>query len=286
MKWAPGCQFLFLVGISLAFGWRVLSQVFGLAAGNEAYTHILLILPLSAGMIFLVLLRQRPVLQTALVPGSLLLAASLAGAVASFAMGWPADLRLAVAMFAMVTWWLGSAVLCFGIRAAKSILFPLCFLYWLIPIPDGGLQQIIHLLQHASAFATRVLFIVSGMPVTQDGTLLSLPAFDIEVAPECSSIRSSMVLVITTMFLAHLFLRSRWRKGLVIAAAIPLAAAKNGLRIFTIAQLGMRDPSYFDGNLHHRGGVVFFGIAVLVTISLVWLLRKTESGAPHSLQAL
>jgi exosortase len=128
------------------------------------------------------------------------------------------------------------------------------------------------------AFAARLLFFVAGVPVTQDGILLSIPGLDIEVARECSSIRSSLMLVITTMVLGHLFLGSWWRKGLLILAAVPLAVLKNGFRIFTIAELGTRvDPGFFDGNLHHRGGIIFFAISLAVMGALLWVLRRTEN---------
>jgi exosortase/archaeosortase family protein len=85
------------------------------------------------------------------------------------------------------------------------------------------------------------------------------------------------MLVVTTMVFAHLFLRSWWRKVLLVAAAIPLSVAKNGLRIFTIAELGTRvDPGFLDGKLHHNGGILFFGIAVVAVGALLWVLRRTE----------
>ena len=190
----------------------------------------------------------------------------------------PPDLRLSLSMIAVVTWWIGSVVLCFGIRAFHAFMFPLCFLYLLVPLPTFALDQATHFLQLQSALAARVLFMVAGVPVTQDGIMLSIPALDIEVARECSSIRSSAMLVITTMVLAHLFLHSNWRKGLLIAAAIPIAAMKNGLRIFVISQLGTRvDPGFFDGDLHHRGGVIFFAISLVVMTVLLWGLRRTEN---------
>jgi exosortase/archaeosortase family protein len=71
--------------------------------------------------------------------------------------------------------------------------------------------------------------------------MLSIPGLEIEVARECSSIRSSLMLFVTAMVLAHLFLRSWWRKALVAAAVIPLSVAKNGLRIFTIVELFERE---------------------------------------------
>lgn len=113
--------------------------------------------------------------------------------------------------------------------------------------------------------------------------MLSIPNLDIEVAKECSSIRSSLLLAVTTLVLAHLFLRTWWRKVLLVAAAIPLSVAKNGVRIFTIAELGTRvDPGFLDGKLHHQGGILFYGLAVVAVATLLWVLRRTEFPIPRN----
>jgi exosortase/archaeosortase family protein len=83
------------------------------------------------------------------------------------------------------------------------------------------------------------------------------------------------------MVLADLFLRSWWRKALLIGVAVPLSVAKNGFRIFTIAELGTRvDPGFLDGRLHHQGGIVFFSLSVVVVGALLWILRRTEFPRP------
>lgn len=102
-----------------------------------------------------------------------------------------------------------------------------------------------------------------------------------EVAPECSSIRSSLFLVVTTMVLAYLFLRSFWRRALVIAVAIPLSVAKNGLRIFVLGVLATRvDPSFMMGRLHRQGGIIYFLIALATIFLLLWILHRGEEKQP------
>ena len=281
--------FAFLCAVSIVFWWHSLVVTLELALANDAYTHILLILPLSAALIYLdskhmdskapdsKALRIRP--QPSPSIGAALLALALViGGYARWGMGaTPGDVRLSLAMFALVMWWLASVLLCFGARTFHSFLFPLCFLFLMVPIPDFALSRIIEFLQQQSALAARIMFRAARVPVTQDGIMLSIPNLDIEVSLECSSIRSSLMLVVTTMVFAHLFLRSWWRKVLLVAAAIPLSVAKNGLRIFTIAELGTRvDPGFLDGKLHHNGGILFFGIAVVAVGALLWVLRRTE----------
>jgi exosortase len=278
----PRTQFLpfaFLCALSIAFWLHPLVGTFRLALANDAYTHILLILPLSAALIHLDAKALRIDSQPSPRMGAALLAlALLTGGYSRWGMAAaPDDVRLSLGMLALVIWWIASVLLCFGTRTFSWFLFPLCFLFLMVPIPEFALSGIVEFLQYQSALAARILFRVVGVPVTQDGIILSIPNLDIEVARECSSIRSSLMLVVTTLVLAHLFLRSGWRKVLLVAAAIPLSVAKNGLRIFTIVELGTRvDPGFLNGKLHHHGGIVFFGVSVVAVSALLWVLHRTE----------
>jgi exosortase len=275
-----GFVFSLLLLLSFALWWHPLANTLTLALRSDEYTHILLILPISCVLIYLTPAELPAVPRKAVGIGSVLLALALliAWFARFWANGWPEDVRLSLSMFALVTWWIASIIFCFGARTLQALLFPLCFLLFIVPLPGFALDEIVSFLQHQSAFAARLLFFVAGVPVTHDGILLSIPGLDIEVARECSSIRSSLMLVITTMVLGHLFLGSWWRKGLLILAAVPLAVLKNGFRIFTIAELGTRvDPGFFDGNLHHSGGIIFFAISLVVIAALLWGLRRTEN---------
>lgn len=280
----PVRAFVFLCALSILSWWHPLITTLRLALADDAYTYILLILPLSVALIYFdSKLQDSKALQIEPQPSprigvSLLAIAFLIGGCArwGFAAA-PGDVRLSLGMLALVTWWMGSILLCFGAKTFQSFLFPLCFLFLLVPIPGFAMQWIVEFLQQKSALAARIMFRAARVPVAQDGIILSIPGLDIEVARECSSIRSSEMLVVTTMVLAHLFLRSWWRKVLLVAAAIPLSVAKNGLRIFTIAELGTRvDPGFLYGKLHHNGGFIFLGIGVGVVVVLLWILRRTE----------
>lgn len=236
--------FAFLYAVSILFCWHPLVVTLGLALTDDAYTHILLILPLSVALIYFDSKHQASkALHIELKPtpriGVYLLAiALLLGSYARWGMAAaPGDIRLSLSMFALVTWWIGSILISFGARTFQSFLFPLCFLFLLVPIPEFALRWIVESLQQQSAVMARITFQAVGVPVTQDGIILSIPGLNVEVARECSSIRSSEMLVVTTMVLAHLFLRSWWRKVLLVVAAIPISVVKNGLRIFTIAEL-------------------------------------------------
>jgi exosortase len=271
--------FACLCAVSIAFWWHLLVATFRLALANDAYTHILLILPLSAALIYLDSKAQRIHFERSPRIGVALLFVSFgAGCYARWGMAATPELpRLSLGMFALVVWWIAGVLLCFGTETFRSFLFPLCFLFLIVPIPEFALDRIVEFLQEQSAVTARLMFRTIGVPATRDGIVVSIPGLDIEVAQECSSIRSSLMLVVTTLVLAHLFLRSWWRKALLIAAAIPLSVAKNGFRIFTIAELGTRvDRAFLTGKLHHHGGIVFLGLSVVAVGVLLWILRRTE----------
>jgi exosortase len=291
IKRAPKAAFLLLCAISVIVAWHPLRETLWLATHEDEYTHLLLILPAVAALIWLKSGKERRsssasspsgskrwLMAPGLSAGTILLCGSLLlAAFARWRVVLPPDQQLTANMLALVTWWAGSFVLCFGTRASRALLFPLGFLFLLVPLPRFLLDEIVAWLQQASAFTAHCMFSVARVPVTQNGVLLDIPGLTVEVAKECSSIRSSSLLLVTTMILAQLLLRTWWRKWLAIAVAIPVSVAKNGLRIFTIAMLGTRvDESYLTGKLHHQGGIVFFSIGLACMFFVLWILHRNE----------
>lgn len=268
-----------LLAGSIALWWRPLALTFGLAVSSDAHTHILLILPLSIALIYVDIKRSQPSIESGRWMGVILLSAAL---LLRALTGWniwqlfPGS-TLSLDMFALVLCWIGSVIVSLGVQVFRGLLFPLCFLFLIVPAPEHVLSWIVEFLQHQSAVAAEILFRVARVPVTRDGVFLSIPDLDIEVARECSSIRSSTMLVVITLILAHLFLRSWWRQTILVLLAIPLSIAKNAVRIFSIAELGTRvDPGYLNGRLHHSGGIVFLAGALIAIVALLWVLRKGD----------
>ncbi len=278
-KWSPIFRFSVLVAISLPIWWTPLVSSFALALRDDQYTHLLLILPISVSLIYLEFKSSESLAESWSSLGLTLLAVAVVATVVARLRIFPLhrDQQLSLNMLALVVWWIGAFVVSFGTRAFRRALFPLCFLFWMVPFPGFLLNPIVRLLQEGSVVSGHLLFAAVGVPVTRDGIQLTIPGLTVEVARECSSIRSSLMLVVTTMVLAQMSLRSAWRKALVIAVAIPLSVAKNGLRIFVLAMLTTRvDRSFITGRLHHQGGIIYFLIALAVIILLIWIAHRAE----------
>jgi len=115
----------------------------------------------------------------------------------------------------------------------------------------------------------------------RQGFVFRLPVMSIEVARECSGIRSSLALVILALLVAHFAFRPLWKKLAFVAAGLCMMLIKNGIRIATLTLLANYvNPSFLNGSLHHQGGIVFFLIGLALLLPVYWALRKGETPTP------
>lgn len=166
----------------------------------------------------------------------------------------------------------------FGRAAAKRSWFPFAFAAFAIPLPAAILDKIVYGLQLGSAQVAAALFDWSGVPVLRNGFVFQLPSFSIEVASECSGIRSSIALLILAVLIAHFSFKAFWKKFAFVLAGLLMMLVKNGVRIATLTVLAQYvDRDFLFGRLHHDGGVVFFLLGMALLLPVYWLLRKGES---------
>src|SRR5437867_1593926 len=271
--------FALFVGLTLVAFCAPLTTLIRLALQQEHYSHILLVPILSASLFFL---RRRRIFSHVTTDWRIGIGLLCVGAlVYYFGNGSSAALsendRLSIVMFSVVVIWVGGFVLCYGLHALRNGLFPALFLVLMIPIPDFLLSRTIFWLQVGSAEVSYAVFELTGVPVLRSGFIFSLPGLTIEVAKECSGIRSSLALLIISLLAGHLFLRSAWRKIVLILAALPLLIVKNGIRIVTLSLLSVYvDPGFLTGNLHRDGGTFFFLLALVMLAPLLRLLERSE----------
>jgi exosortase len=190
------------------------------------------------------------------------------------------SLSLLVAAILLI--WTAGLLAFYGRRVVLSALFPVCFLVLIVPLPPVLLDRIVLALQEGSAEISFVLFKLIGMPVLRDGLKFSLPGVVIEIAEQCSGIHSSMSLLIASILVGYVFLRSGWKRFLLSLLTVPIVIFKNAVRIVTISWFGVNvDQGFFHGKLHHQGGLPFSLLALAIMGSLLFLLRRTETRAPQ-----
>lgn len=188
------------------------------------------------------------------------------------------SLQLSASILALILLWVSGFSLLFGRAALKAARFPFLFLLLMVPIPTFALDRMIHLLQEGSAWITEVMFDLVGVPALREGLVFHLAKVNIEIAKECSGIRSSMALFILALLVAHFELKNLKNKVVFIIFGLFMMILKNGMRIAALTLLAVYvDPDFLFGRLHHQGGVIFFVLTLLLLLPLLIYLRRSES---------
>lgn len=180
-------------------------------------------------------------------------------------------------------------ILTFAALVGWSALFryviPLMLLYLAIPLPPAADDALNHLLQHGSSWWAAHFFSMLGIPVYRDGLHLILPGLNLFVAESCSGIRSTLALFLAAAAGGCFLLHRTWHRLLILSLVIPIGMLRNALRITTLGWLALYvDPAYLQGQLHLRGGPLFFIISLIPLWGVfVWLHRREhrQSGRIH-----
>lgn len=274
-------RFALASGLLLALASPLL-VVWARFANGDSLASYVLIIPLIAGFLAW---RDRSELEKRRVPAPR--TAWLLGAVALVLFGcslwaWktqsrPEEGALSLGILALVAAWNAVAFGTLGRRFMAGLAFPAAFLVFMAPLPPTVVDLVESGLQHASAEVAAWLFPLVGVPFFRTGLWFQLPTITLEVAPECSGIRSTLVLFITSLVAGHLVLEKTWQKAAFAALVVPLGIARNAFRIAVIGWLCTKHgPEMIDSPIHHRGGPVFFALSLLPLFALLFVFRRAN----------
>jgi len=249
------------------------------AVGSNLDSHIVLV-PFIAAYL-LCLQRGRPSTRYVTSIGGTVSMGGIGIVAVAVAIKWHGSLStndgLALMALAFVSFVAAGGFLFFGSKWMASNAFPVAFLIFMVPLPEAAVNRLENASALASADAAALFFNLIGTPVARQGTVLELPGIVLQVAQVCSGIRSSWVLFITGLLASHLFLRTRWRKTVLVAFMIPLGILRNGFRIAVVGLLCVHvGPHMIDSVIHRRGGPFFFALSLVPLFLLLWWLRRQE----------
>ncbi len=272
-RWLTG-----LAVVAAAFALPMVELV-RFAASSHLYSHILL-MPVVCGYLVWLKRENLPATDT---PAWSWAVAPFAAAAVLLGLRWQAgtalvaDDALALTTGAFVCGVWGVSLLTLGRATARALAFPLGMLVFLAPMPVAVRDGVEVFLQHASADVAELLFRLTGLTVLRMGLIFELPNVTLEVAPECSGIRSTLVLFITSLLASHLLLRTGWKRALLVAVVIPLGIARNAFRIWVLAELCVRvGPEMLHSPIHNQGGPIFFAASLVPLLGLLALLWRSE----------
>jgi exosortase len=264
---------LVLGGIAVLYR-DVVQELVRVWSTDTNYSHGFLIPPIAA---FLAWERREPFIAAParpalaglmIVGGSALLAALGGGAF--------------MARISLVAALAGAVIAVFGWSRFRTVAFPLAILLLMIPLPAPVFERLESPLQIATSVFSEAMIRAVGIPVLRDGNLLSLGNVTLEVARECSGIRTTISLVVLGLAFGYSADVRRWPRLLVLGLTVPVVILTNGLRVAaTAVSAHYYGREAATGFLHDLYGWLAFA-AAFATLMLVHrlLVRVAETRRP------
>lgn len=260
---------LFLAVTAVAFR-SPLTALIKLSLNDERYSYVSLIPVITLG---LVLLRRKAIFfapQYCPAFGIPLMALS------TLLTSKNKDLSATVCGIVLI--WIAGFVLFFGLHTVIVASFPLGLLFLMIPIPVPAINHFVSALQYSSAYMSGLLFKVMRVPAFRQGLIISLPGFDIEIAEQCSGIRSSIALILASSLAGYVFLHDALNRFFLTFITVPVVIFKNAVRIVSLSSLALYvNQGFLFGNLHRYGGLCFSLLDLVIVVPLILRLHKSEA---------
>ena len=234
----------------------------------DTYSHILLILPILAWLVWIRRDEVARVEAQGWWPGFL---CCLLGLAICF-VGRSADINL-IAQLGVIVAFQGATFGIVGLRVGLILAFPLAYMFFLVPFGD----EIIPPLQYVTAEMATALTRFSGVETVADGIHIDTPAGLFIVAEECSGVKFLVAMVALGVLVAYSCFASWKRRILFLLACVIVPIVANGIRawatIFIAQYVGAEAAGSFD---HIVYGWFFFGIVIALVLGVAWRWFERE----------
>ncbi len=161
----------------------------------------------------------------------------------------------------------GALLMLRGVRTVAALAFPLFLLVFMVPIPAIVFTRITFPLQLLASRVAEVALGVLDIPVLRDGNILELPSQRLSVVEACSGIRSLLSLSFLSLIYAYFFDRKVWMRGVLLAAAVPIAITANAARVTLTGIISEYKREWAEGFFHLAEGWVIFLVAMLIMVA-------------------
>lgn len=232
----------------------------GTWTNSESFAHGFLIAPIALWLTW----RQREVLRRLSPRPSPVWATGLTAAALLWLLGHLAAVH-AVTQLAVVAMLMTAIPLLLGKEVARQIAFPIGFLFFMVPLGEFMVPQLMAWTADVTVAAVRLF----GVPVYREGMQFVIPTGTWSVIEACSGVRYVVVSLMVGVLFAYLNYRLLTKRLLFVAAAIAVALVANWLRAIFIVMLGhLSENRLGTGDDHVVYGWVVYG---LVIFGIFWV---------------
>jgi exosortase B len=166
-----------------------------------------------------------------------------------------------------------------GVRALKTLWFPIVFLVFMIPLPGSWVDATTGTLKQWVSVWVETLLAAASYPVGRTGVMLTVGHYQLLVADACSGMHSMFTL--TSMGALVLYLRQRSNPthlAVMLAAIFPIAFVANMIRVMALVLITYHlGDEAGQGFMHGAAGIVLIVVALLGYLALdalmAWALK-------------
>jgi exosortase len=155
-----------------------------------------------------------------------------------------------------------------GSRVFRAVLFPLAFLFFMVPLPGVVFYAVTFPLQRLAAEQAAWTLDALGIPVLLDGNIIHLAQLSLGVTEACSGIRSLISLFAGAAAWAYLLLPPGWAMVIFVAATVPITIVANAARVVLTGLIGRQfGVEYASGFFHEFAGFAIYIFAFLCLLA-------------------
>lgn len=170
----------------------------------------------------------------------------------------------------------GSGVTILGWKFVRAFLPAFIALLFLLPTPGRIRFAIAAPLETISAALTHSFLVTFGVPVFQNGNVLSINGHDVAVAEACNGMRMVVALALVTYAFVFSVPMRQWIRVVFLIMSPVIALVVNFIRLTpTVLMYGYSSKSSADA-FHDISGWVMLGVALLILWGLQSLLKWLE----------
>jgi exosortase len=237
---------------------------------SEEFSYGILIPALAA---YLIWTRRKSLRNSKAATWNVGLLIAMVGCALQVEASWSGTLLLSGLAFVVTS--IGVTGFLWGRRRLDIAAGPLALLVLMVPLPSYVVDELSWHLQSIASTVSGTVLSFLGVPVYQDGNLLKLPNYVLEVKNACSGSRSIFALLALACVLGLSTKRRFWVRTALILVAPVLATGANVIRIVGTGLIA-REWGNVAANesLHTAWGVAVFLIAAMGLFGVNRLLRE------------
>ncbi|MCS7064790.1 MAG: exosortase/archaeosortase family protein [Fimbriimonadales bacterium] len=134
---------------------------------------------------------------------------------------------------------IGGSLTLFGARITRVLLYPLAFLYLMMPMPSVVFDEVTNPIKvWSTEVSLAILSPFYNILETSQVTFIMPSGYELHVGVECSGFKVTIALLTFILFFFTLVDLPLWKKLILPLALFPIAILSNGVRIALIAIFG------------------------------------------------